>query len=146
MPATSKTPVRTRTRKIDAHEEESKQQKLDKLAILHFRENREMNAHKRTSDKARKELLGGMKDAGVAAFSVTYEEDGRPVALDAEILTPQRQTVDVSKLRTLCTEAQFLAIVSASAEAVTEVLGTSLLAQVLVSKAGTENVTVKAAK
>lgn len=145
----TETRTRTRNRKLDIDPiKVSPRDALNHLAIEYYTNNREMNARKGKADKARKSLYSGMKELNLQSFSTSFQEPdaARPVTLDVTIETPTGQAVDVRKLRSLVTEDQFYAIISASAAAVTEAVGTSILNQVLVPSVGTENVKVRAAK
>jgi len=143
-----KTRTRTKNRNLDGLDELLRRQRvMNELAVTTFVQNQLQNAHKRSYDKARKELLGQMKDADIPTFRTEYRgDDGKTIMLVAEVSTPTGQAVDVAKLQKLVTKDQFLAIVEASQKAVTDIVGTATLAQCLIPTTGTENVSVKVAK
>ena len=145
--STADTTKSNRKRNLDVKKVDTAKLGLEKLAVEHYDNNIQANFHKRTSDKARKELYKGMKEHAVVGFDCRFKDaDGREVLLTALISAPTGNTVDVQKLRKLVTEEQFIKMASVTQAAIEEVVGTAILNQCLVPSVGTENVTVKAAK
>ena len=107
-----------------------------------FVENREMNAHKREHDKARKALYKGMKGADVTGFTIKVDDS----KVKVEVVKPDSSAIDVQRLNKLVTPEQFLRMVTISQAKVAEVVGTEILNQCLVvtPQGGIENVKVKA--
>lgn len=145
--STANTARPARKRNLDVKKVDTAKLGLEKLAVETYDHNVQANFHKRTSDKARKELYKGMKDNAVVAFDCKFKDtDDREILLHAMISAPTGNTVDVQKLRKLVTEEQFVKMASVTQAAIEEVVGTAILNQCLVPLVGTENVTVKAAK
>lgn len=134
--------VTTREGKIEIPNE------LSRLAVTYYTENKAMNAAKNKSEKARKELYGGMKERGIKSFDLTTNIDGSPIILDVEIGDGRATTeVSVEKLFELqakgrISKENLIAMLSATVGKVEEIGGKDILAQVSSSKPGTENVKV----
>jgi len=120
---------------------------VQQLAREAFLENRKMNAAKAVYEKDRKALFLLMKEEKISSFSIDGQnEKNEKVLLDVLIDTPTGQAVDIEKLFKLVSKEQFLKIVTATQKAVTDIVGGSILKQVLVDTKGTENVSIAARK
>jgi len=137
---------RTRNLALEPVDVSDKLLPLKAIAGMAFTYNKTANAAKSSYEKLRKELFAGMKKIGITSFDHKIFEEGKEINLTAEISTPEGQVIDVEKLQSLVTKKQFIQIVTATQKSVTDVVGTAILNQVLVSSAGTENVSVKATK
>ena len=100
------------------------------------------NEATRAEAKARKALFKEMKDQGLSKFSTVAVVDGKRITLEAEITQPERIAVDISILKGLVSEEEFLAIVSATQTSVVKHAGEATLRRCSESTKGTENVSV----
>ena len=116
------------------------------LAKEFFQSNKEANEFSRKADAARKKLYAAMKNAKIGECEVEVKLDTQAsrTRLKCEVSAPERQEVDVAILQSISTPKEFLDMVSASQKAVKDALGDAKLRRCLISKPGTENVTVKA--
>ena len=146
----SNTRTRTKNRNLElpnAGVEAVRQGQLNELAVRFYLLNKASNATKLEAEKTRKKLYLLMKEHKLTHLDLSYvNEEKVTMPLEAKIVTPTGQAVDVAKLQKLVTKDQFLSIVEASQKAVTDIVGTATLAQCLVPTTGTENVSVKVAK
>lgn len=117
-----------------------------KLAVV-YHANKEMNASKKAHDGARADLLRTMKEQNLSTLSGSTElEDGTKIALAASVGTSVVVGVDVTKLKSLVSEENFLKIISATKGAVVEHAGNAVFINCETSNPGSENVTVKGVK
>lgn len=142
---TTPTPRRSRVRSLDVTEvEQTVPGDIRKLMREVYTENKEMNAHKRKHDSARKELFKKMKENKAKYYKITTDLEGATKSLEADISAGDKSYIDISRLKKLVTEAQFMEIVSATQAAVKDVAGEAILAECLIVEkgAGTESVKV----
>lgn len=118
------------------------------LAKTFYLENEKMNAAKRASEAARKELFKLLSEEGIEAGKLQIVgEDGKKVNLEVEVGSSKRTEQDVVKLRELLNNDDlFMLIVEASKKAVEEKAGKDVAIRCEVNKLGPVNVFVKVAK
>jgi len=140
--------TRQRTRSVEVTETAGAVPvEIRNLAKEVFVQNNAANEAKGLHDKARKSLLGKMKDTAIKAFTFQFTgKDGKRLSVDVKIATPEVNYIDVETLRKLVTPEQFIKIVTASKAAVEAEVGSVIATQASRTKAGTENVSVKAAR
>lgn len=120
-----------------------KNSEMDNLMRDFYIANKQCNAAKAKADKARKELYKMMKAANKETYIATViNSDGLPLPLIASIETPEKNEVDINKLRKLIGEDMFMRCVSASQASVKDIAGENILNLSLVKTTGTENVKV----
>lgn len=132
-----------------AHIEVEQQDPLAELKVMAqtvFSANKDMNAAKRLHDKTRESLADAMRKQGVSQFEAPGMDGKNEVILDSTLATPDREVVDVAELAKLVNLDTLLKIVGATKEAVKEFAGAHVLAKVIKTVPGKENVTVKARK
>lgn len=122
-------------------------QELTTAAVTYYTKNKEMNAAKGISEKARKTLYGGMKKEGIKSFDFETNIDGKPVMLEVGIASGSREVVDAEKLFQLfekgrITRTQLVGVLSAT-KADVEKLGKDIFAQVAITTNTAENAQVK---
>ena len=118
------------------------------LAREYHKANREANAAETKAKKLRAQLFASMQEGKVTKFDCEVgTEDGGCTTITAEITTPQREIIDVKKLRKKVTDdAEFLKIVSATKKSVTDNVGGHVAAQCAITTPVTTNVSVKVKK
>lgn len=112
------------------------------LAETTYIKNSAMNAAKRETDKAKKELNILMAQAEVDQFDTTIEG----VPCEAVIEAAIGNAVDVGKLRKLVPEEVFMSIVSATQDAVKNIVGENILMKCLVETRGEPSLKVRKKK
>lgn len=123
---------------------------MTKLAGGYFLANAQANKYKALAEKTRCSLLALMQknDVKTDTFSYTVKNDeGNDVTMNlvATVSTAVNSTVDISLLKPLVPEDVFMKIISATQTSVKDMAGGAILAQCLVEKQGTTNVSVKKA-
>ena len=121
---------------------------IEALAVKAYVANKAANTQTNLYKKARAELLGKMKDLSISRHKFMALVGEGKVVLEATISTPDTVSIDVKKLKTLVTEAQFFEIVSASKGAIEEAAGQAVYNQCAntIVAGGTENVSIGVAK
>lgn len=105
--------------------------------------NNAANAAKRSADTAKTVLDKRMKAAGMKTLRHDIPAGQFPVAVEARIEAGSRNVVDVSKLRKLVNDNQFMVMIGASQKDVTDIAGTNVLNACLVRQQSEETLTVK---
>ncbi len=108
-----------------------------------------MNLAKKSSEAVRKKLFAELETAGIDGFSFeTTDAAGNKLRLAVEVKTPDKEWIDVAKLRALVDEATFFKIVTASKKAVEDFADKSIAvrATTIEEGGGVRNVSVKPPK
>lgn len=107
----------------------------------------EKNRAGREEERSRKELFTQCEQLGLERFCfATTNAKHEAMRLEVEVLTPERDSIDVKLLRELVDEETFLRVVSAAKKAVEEQAGKEIAVKATVSGTGTRNVFVRPAK
>ena len=113
---------------------------------MYLSNKRKLEANKEY-ESARKELFQTMQDADVKDFYTVIEEAGKQVILDAEVSTASSRVIDLESLKKLVNDDKvFMSMLTASAKAVTEVVGTKILEECSSFEDGNTNVSVSKRK
>lgn len=134
--------TRTRRRSVEVKEATVSAEIVNHVQTV-YRENGEMNAHKRKHDKARKELFSEMKDGHLTKISVPYREGKNEIMLEAEITVPDVMLIDMKKLQGLVTEDQWMELVGTTKGAIEAVAGKNVANQVITYQKAPEKENVK---
>ena len=121
---------------------------MKEAAAQFYIENKLANEHGTKAKNLRTGLMASMMDAGVKAFTATYVGVSGSVALDVEIAAGRNSsTVDMKNLRKLVADDEkLLSLCSMTKTDIVTHFGTAMADQVCKTKAGKEDVQVKAAK